>query len=169
MSDFIVPLIVCFVILFGVLKRRDVFSDFVKGAKSGLDTSMEILPSLVCLMLIVGMLKASGLIDALTNIVSSVTGKIGFPKECVPLALIRPFSGSGALSVFENIIRENGPDSFVGKVASVLMGSTETTFYTIAVYFSCTKIKKTSYCTASALIGDITGFIMSVIAVKILL
>lgn len=169
MSDYIVPLIICLVLTVGVIKKRDVFDDFTRGAESGLQTSMGILPSLIALMLIVGMLKSSGLIDALTAVLSGVINKIGFPAECVPLALIRPFSGSGALSVFENIIRENGADSFIGRVASVLMGSTETTFYTIAVYFSATKIKKTSYCTLAALIGDLTGFIMSVVAVRILL
>lgn len=168
MSALVVPLIICAVFLTGVIKRRDIFSDFTDGAKEGFETTVKILPSLVALMLGVGMLRSSGVLNGVANLIGSAVGKIGFPTECVPLAIIRPFSGSGALSVFDGIIKECGADSYSGRVASVLMGSTETTFYTIAVYFSATKVKKTSYALASALIGDFTGFLMSVIAVKLL-
>ena len=168
MSDYIVPAIICIIFIVGVIKKRNVFNDFVDGAKEGFETSVKILPSLVALMLGIGMMRASGLIDGISTITASLVEKIGFPSECVPLAVIRPFSGSGALSVFQGILGDCGADSYEGRVASVLMGSTETTFYTIAVYFSATKVKKTSYCTASALIGDFAGFLMSVVAVKLL-
>ena len=95
--------------------------------------------------------------------------KLGFPAECLPLALIRPVSGSGALAVYESIISENGPDSFSGKIASVMLGSTETTFYTLAVYYGAAGIRKTRHSLAASLTGDITGFIFSVLTVNLLL
>ena len=168
MGDYIVPIIICIVVITGIVKKRNVFNDFTDGAKEGLKTSVEILPALIGLMLSVGMIKASDVLEAFCSLISPLTDKIGFPPECVPLALIRPFSGSGALSFFERILSDFGPDSYIGRIASVLMGSTETTFYTIAVYFSATKIKRTSYCTASALIGDFVGFLMSIVTVKLL-
>ena len=168
MSAVIVPLIICAVFLTALLRRRDAFSDFTEGAKNGLETTVKILPSLVALMLGIGMLRSSGVLDGVSSLIGAAVGKIGFPTECIPLAVIRPFSGSGALSVFEGIVKDSGADSYAGRVASVLMGSTETTFYTVAVYFSATKIKKTSYCLISALIGDFVGFLMSMIAVKII-
>ena len=168
MGEYIVPIIICIIVLVGIIKKRNVFCDFTDGAKEGLSSSLEILPSLFALMLCIGVLKASGLLEGISNLIGMLTEKIGFPKECLPLALIRPFSGSGALSLFESIIKDVGADSYAGRIASVLMGSTETTFYVIAIYFSATKIKKTSFCTISALIGDITGFIMSMITVKLL-
>ena len=163
MGEYIVPIIICIIVLVGIIKKRNVFCDFTDGAKEGLSSSLEILPSLFALMLCIGVLKASGLLEGISNLIGMLTEKIG-----LPLALIRPFSGSGALSLFESIIKDVGADSYAGRIASVLMGSTETTFYVIAIYFSATKIKKTSFCTISALIGDITGFIMSMITVKLL-
>lgn len=166
-SDYIVPIIIGIVFTFSLVKRKDVFSDFLDGAKEGLSVAAEILPALVALSVCVGMLRASGAIDAFGNLLAPAARAIGFPKECMPLALLRPLSGSGALVVFDEIIKEHGPDSFVGRVASVLMGSTETTFYTIAVYMGATKVKKTRHCIFSAISADMTGFLLSAIAVKI--
>ncbi len=168
-SDAIIPLIIAFIFIYASFKKCDVFDAFINGAFAGLKTAFSILPSLVLLMTAVGMFKASGALDIITQLISPLTKLIGIPHDTAALAIIRPISGSGALAVFENIIREHGPDSFTGLVSSVMMGSTETTFYTMAVYFSCTKVKNTGCTLPAALTADFTGFIMSALAVNLLL
>ncbi len=167
LQSLIIPIFVLGIFLYGLHKRVDIFSVFIKGAKENLAVGVDILPSLIMLMLAVGMFRASGAMDALTELISPVTDFLGFPSECVPLALMRPVSGSGAISILETILDEYGPDSFIGRVASVLSGSTETTFYTIAVYFGATKIKRTRHALPSALAGDVTAFVLSALAVRL--
>lgn len=166
-TDYIVPVMLVIVLLSGLCRKVDVFDAFIEGAKEGLQTSMDILPSLIALMTCVGMFKASGGMELLTGFISPVTNTLGFPKECIPLVLLRPISGSGSISIFQSILTENGADSFAGRVASVMLGSTETTFYTIAVYFGATKIKKTRHTLAAALSGDLVGWIASGIIVRL--
>lgn len=144
------------------------FGEFAAGAKENLAVCADILPTLIGLITAVGMFRASGGADLLTDAFSGVLTRLGFPHECLPLALIRPVSGSGALAVFESVIRECHPDSFAGRTASIIIGSGETTFYTMAVYFSAVKIKKTKHTLAASLTGDITSMIFSVLAVNIL-
>lgn len=165
----IIPVFVLGIFLYGLHKKVDVFTEFAKGAKDNIIVGFDILPSLVMLMLAVGMFRASGAMDAFSELISPVTDFLGLPKECVPLALMRPVSGSGALSILETILEDHGPDSFIGRVASVLLGSTETTFYTVAVYFGATKIKKTRHALPSALAGDVTAFLLSALAVRLIL
>ena len=141
-ANFILPAVICLIIIYGLYKNVDVFSAFTAGAKQGIQTSMNILPSLIALMTCIGMFQASGALDIITYGLHPVTEFLHIPNEIVPLALLRPLSGSGALSVFQNILNEHGPDSFVGRVASVMQGSSETTFYTIAVYYGAIKISK---------------------------
>lgn len=141
-SDYIVPLIILAVTVAGIIKKTDIFDAFVEGAAEGLKTTSAILPSLICLMTCIGMFRASGAMELIVQLVSPITSFFGFPDECTPLIFIRPLSGSGALSVYDGIISENSPDSFIGRIASTMMGSTETTFYTVAVYFSAAKVKK---------------------------
>lgn len=160
-SNFIIPAAVLGILLFGIFKKVNVFDVFLEGAKEGLEVSISILPALIGLMTCVGMFKASGGLDVITYLLAPLTEKIHFPGEVVPLALLRPISGSGALVVFEDILKNYGPDSFIGRVASVLQGSTETTFYTIAVYYSAAKITKTRHTLVCALTADMVGFIMS--------
>lgn len=167
LTDFIIPIMISAILVIGIYKEVDVFTEFVEGAKEGLELGIKILPTLVALMTGIGMFGASGALDIITNLISEFTNAIGFPAECVPLALLRPISGSGALAIYENILAEHGPDSFVGRVASVLLGSTETTFYTIAVYFSVTNIQKTRHTLVASLTADFTGFIMSALAVRL--
>lgn len=167
-TDYIVPIFIGVIIIFGLLNDVDVFNEFIEGAKENLKVGVQILPALIALMTAVGMFKASGALDILTYALSPLTNAIGFPSECVPLVMIRPISGSGALAVYESILNSNHPDSFVGRVASVMLGSTETTFYTIAVYYSVTKIKKIRYTLACALMADFTGFIVSALIVTIM-
>ena len=167
-TDFFIPTIVVIIITYGFIKRTDLFSTFIEGAKEGISTSLDILPSLICLMTCIGMFKSVGGFGILSSLIQPLTEFFGFPEECAPLIFIRPMSGSGALSVYNNIVSQYGADSFIGRVASVMMGSTETTFYTVAVYFGAIKIKNSRYAIPAALVGDMTGWIASVIAVRML-
>lgn len=167
MGNYIVPLVTVIIFAAAVFRQVDIFGEFVKGAEEGLKTSFDILPPLILLVTAVGALRASGFLNFLSELLSPVLSSVGFPAECLPLALIRPFSGSGASAVFESVLRENHPDSFVGRVASVMSASTETTFYTIAVYYGAAKIKKPRHTAAASLCGDITGFVLSAFAVRL--
>lgn len=166
-SAFIMPLIAVGVFGWGLYKKVDIFEAFTEGAAENLKTAAGLLPTLCFLMLGVGMLRASGGTEALCLALAPLCQSAGFPPECLPLALLRPVSGSGALSILEGILKEKGPDSFAGRVASVLMGSTETTFYTIAVYFGAAGIKKSRRALLAALAGDVTAFLLSALAVRI--
>jgi spore maturation protein B len=166
-SDYIIPIIFAAVLIYGIYKKTDIFGEFTKGVKDGLNTVKDIFPSLFTLVICVGMLRASGAIETLCSFIAPLTDKLGFPREVIPLYLLRPFSGSGALAIAENIIRDNGADSFAGKVAAVVLGSSETTFYTLAVYFSATKVKRTRYALAAALVGDVAMWFLAPIAVRL--
>lgn len=168
-TDFVIPLIFAAVLLYGCIKKSDVFTDFTEGVKEGLKTVYDIFPSLFCLVVTIAVFRASGGMELLSELLSPLLNAVGFPPECSPLLLLRPFSGSGSIAIFEQILSENGADSFAGRVASVILGSSETTFYTISVYFAATKVKKTRYALPAALCGDITGFIMSGIFVSLIL
>ncbi len=160
MTDIIIPVIVAAILLTGFIRRVDVFSVFCEGAAEGLRTCADILPALVLLIVFIGMLQASGAIEALTVLLHPLCELVHFPEECMPMVLLRPFSGSGAIAVYDGIASANGVDSFAGKVASVLLGSSETTFYTIAVYFSAAKIKNTRHAVPAALTADLTAWLV---------
>ena len=166
-SNFIIPGTIAFILCFGLFKKANVFEIFLDGAKEGISTSIRIMPALIALMTCVGMFKASGALDILTDLLSPLADLLSFPKEDIPLALLRPISGSGSLVIFEDILSTHGADSLAGRVASVLQGSTETTFYTIAVYFSAAKVFETRYTLFCALAADLTGFIMSSVCVNL--
>lgn len=168
-SSLVIPVAVLGIILYGLYKKVDIFNAFIEGARENILVGFDILPALVALMLAVSMLRSSGALTALTELLSPITGFLGFPAECVPLAIMRPVSGSGALSILDGILSEHHPDSYIGRVASVLLGSTETTFYTVAVYFGATKVKKTRHALPSALAGDFAAFILSALAVRLFL
>lgn len=167
LSSYILPIFIGLILIIGLIKKVDVFSEFIEGAKENLKVGVEIMPTLIALMTAIGMFKASGGLELITTTVAPIIHKLGFPAECVALALIRPISGSGGLAVFESILNDYGPDSFAGRVASVMMGSTETTFYTIAVYYSVTKVKKTRHTLLCSLSGDLAGFIFSALLVRL--
>lgn len=169
MSDYVIPVFIALIMAAGLVKRIDVFGEFTEGAKENLRSAFDVLPALIALMTAIGMFKASGGLDVISQFISPLTELLGFPKECIPLAIIRPISGSGALAVFESILCDVSPDSFAGRVASVIVGSTETTFYTVAVYYGITKVKKTRHAIASSLTADFTGFIISALTVRLLL
>lgn len=167
-TDYIAPAMMLTVFAYSIFQRKDIFDAFIEGAAEGLKTTLDILPALICLMTCIGMFKASGCMEMLTAFISPVTSFFGFPDECTPLIFIRPLSGSGALSVYDSIIAQYGADSFAGRVASTMMGSTETTFYTVAVYFGAAKIKKSRYAIPAALTGDMIGWIASAVTVRLL-
>ncbi len=169
MSDFVIPFFIAMIMIIGLIRRVDIFSEFTEGAAENLKAAFDVLPALIALMTAIGMFKASGALEVISEAISPVTGFLGFPEECIPLAIIRPVSGSGALVVFESILNDVSPDSFAGRVASVIIGSTETTFYTIAVYYGITGVKNTRHAIASSLTADFTGFILSALTVRLLL
>ena len=133
LTSYFVPVIFGAVLLYGTYKKVPVFDAFLEGAKENLKLGVDLLPTLIALLTVVSLVKASGLTDLLTSLCAPFLSAVGFPAECIPLALIRPISGSGSLAVYESLLDSYGPDSTVGTIASVLQGSSETTFYTIAV------------------------------------
>ena len=163
----LVPLTIGAIAVYSASRRVDVYSALVKGAGSGLDTLLRIVPALVGLMTAVYMLRASGALELLARALSPVLDQLGLPSELLPLMLVRPVSGSAALGVGAEIISTYGPDSQLGRTAAVMLGSTETTFYTIAVYFGAVGISKTRYAVPAALCADLTGFLAAAWAVRI--
>ena len=162
-----IPAVVFLIVVFGLMRGVPVFDTFVAGAKEGFSSSISILPSLVGLMMAVAMLNASGALDILASFLSPVARVLGLPEQVMPLALIKPVSGSGATAVLVQIFQNNGTESFAGRVAAVMSGSTETTFYAIAVYFGSVGIKKTRHTIPAAITADLTAFIVSALTVKL--
>lgn len=168
-TDFIIPVFFALVLIYGLHKKVDVFAEFTAGVTEGLKTVLDIFPALFCLVVTIAVFRASGGMELISSLLAPLFSAVGFPPECAPLVLLRPFSGSGSIALFEQILAENGADSFAGLVSSVILGSSETTFYTISIYFAATKIKKTRYALPAALCGDIAGFIFSTVFVRIIL
>ena len=166
-TDYILPFLVAVIVAFGAIKGLNVFDVFLYGAKSGFKTVLGITPALIALIVAVNMLKSSGGLDVITNIFSPICKFFKFPKELTPLAILSPISGSGAISIFETILKEHGPDSFLGRCASIMMGSTETTFYAITLYYGSCNIKNTRHTLPCAICADLVSFIFSVFAVKL--
>ena len=169
MGNYFVIVFVAGVVLFGVVRKVNVFEAFTQGAKEGLRTAVGVMPSLTALTLCVSMLRASGMIEALSAAAGPLIGALRIPPETLPLMLIRPVSGSGALVVLQSIFLSRGPDSGAGRVASVMMGSTETTFYTLTVYFGSIGQKKTGCALPAALTADLTGMIAAALTVHLLM
>ena len=167
MSDLIVPLILGGAALYAAAKRVDVYSGLADGAKDGLQILLRIFPNLVALLTAVSMLRASGAFELLANALGPFLSRLGIPVETLPLMLVRPFSGSGALGVGAELIQTYGPDSLVGRTAAVMLGSTETTFYTVAVYFGAVGVSKSRYAIPAALVADLTGFLAASWAVRL--
>lgn len=163
LSDFIVPLVIFGIVSYGVLLRVDVYDTFIKGAKSGFFTVIKIIPTLVGLMVAVGILRASGFLDFLAALLGKLTEPIGFPAELVPLSVVKMFSSSAATGLLLDLYKEYGTDSYIGRVASISMSCTETIFYTMSVYYMTAKVTKTRYTLAGALIATMAGLAASVV------
>lgn len=159
---FIVPLMICIILGWGAFKRKNVFSDFTEGVINGTKSVASVFPSLFALFIAVSVFRASGLVDYLTWLLSPICNLLHFPSELLPFALLRPVSGSGSLAMASDIFSTYGPDSFVGRVASVMMGSTETTFYTVAVYFGASGTKNIRHTLKCALAADIFSMVTSI-------
>ena len=168
-TDFILPILVTIIIAFGAIKGLNVFDIFLDGAKSSFKTVLGITPALIALIVAVNMLKSSGGLNVISDFFSPISNLLKIPKEVTPLAILSPISGSGAISMFETILKEHGPDSFIGRCASIMMGSTETTFYAITLYYGSCNIKNTRHTLPAAICADLVSFIFSAIAVKIFL
>ena len=162
-TDFIVPFIILAIVTYGILMRTNVYDNFIKGAKSGFFTVIKIMPTLIGLMVAVGILRASGFLDFLSSIIGHFTAYIGFPGELVPLTIVKMFSSSAATGLLLDIFKEYGTDSRLGLIASISMACTETIFYTMSVYFLTAKIKKTRYTLTGALLATLAGLAASVL------
>lgn len=148
--------------LYAAIKKINVFDTFVKGAKQGFETSISIMPTLIAMMVAIGMLRASGFFELLNDCLSPILAASGMPADLLPLALIRPFSGSASTGIMAELIHEHGGNSLIAKTAATMMGSTETTFYVIAVYFGAAGIKRTRHAIPAGLLADLAGVIASV-------
>lgn len=167
LSELVVPAILCAVGVYGLRRRVDVYGALTRGAEEGLTVLLRILPSLVGLLTAVYMFRASGAMDFLGRLLAPLLAVLGIPPETAPLLLIRPISGSGALAVGSELMENYGVDSYVGRVAAVMLGSSETTFYTVALYYGSAGITKTRYTIPAALCADLVMFVLSAWAVRL--
>lgn len=163
LSESIIPLIIFLIVTYGLLNRQNVYQDFLKGAKDGFLTVIDILPTLVGLMTAVGILRASGFFDFLSEILKKLMGPLHFPTELIPAAIVKMFSSSAATGLLIDLFKTYGTDSFIGLSASIMMSCTETIFYTMSIYFMTAKVQKTRYTLAGALFTTLVGTVASVI------
>lgn len=166
---YILPLLVVSVVLYAFIKKVPVFECFIKGVRKGLSTAYNIFPSITAFVVAVAMFTSSGADHILSSLMSPLTSFFGIPDEVVPLAAMSPLSGGGALTVFESVLSSSGPDSFAGRVASVMMGSTETTLYALTVYYGAASVKNTRHTLFAGLSADFTAFVMSAVFVRLFL
>ena len=162
-SVYAVPFMVVGVILYGAYKKISVYSAFTEGISSGISTVFSILPSVMALFCAIGVFRASGALDIISDIISPVTDFFHIPKNLVPFALLRPVSGSGSLAMARDIFSIDGVDSFSSRAVSVMMGSTETTFYTLAVYFGAVNVKNTRHALSCGLLSDFACFVLTLV------
>ena len=163
MSDLIVPFLILGIVIYGISMNVDVYDTFIKGARSGFLTVIKIMPTLIGLMVAVGILRASGFLEYISGLLGRVTQYVGFPGELVLLTVVKMFSSSAATGLLLDIFREYGTDSRVGLIASISMSCTETIFYTMSVYFMTAKVTKTRYTFAGALVATFAGLAASVV------
>jgi spore maturation protein B len=159
LSIIAIPAVIFVFLLWGVLRRVKVYEVFVEGAKEGFTVAIRIIPYLVAMLVAIGIFRASGAMDFLTIALNPITSLIGFPAEALSMALMRPLSGSGSLGVMTELMKVNGPDSFIGVLASTMYGSSETTFYVLAIYFGSVNIKRIRHSLAAGLLADLAGML----------
>ena len=168
-STIAVPGVIIIIVIYGIADKKKVYDIFVEGATEGMSIVIKIFPTLLGIFLAVGVLRSSGLLEIITRAVSVFTNKVGFPSEVMPLAMLRPISGSASLAVATDIMKTYGVDSKIGLITSTIMGSTETTFYTIAIYTGIIGVKKIRFVLVAALIADFVGMLTSAIVWNIIL
>ena len=167
--ELMMPAFAAVIIIFGLIKRVPVFDCFLEGAKEGFLTLYRIAPTILGLVFAVGLLRSSGAIDVICTALSPVADAVGFPVEVVPMALLRPVSGGGSTALLISVFEDCGPDSFAGRVASVLAGSSETTFFAITMYFGSVGVKRIRHTVIAAVAADLTAMIMSAALVRLFL
>ena len=168
-STIAVPVVIIIIVIYGIADKKKVYDIFVEGSTEGMSIVIKIFPTLLGIFLAVGVLRSSGLLEIITRAVSVFTNKVGFPSEVMPLAMLRPISGSASLAVATDIMKTYGVDSKIGLITSTIMGSTETTFYTIAIYTGSIGVKKIRFVLVAALIADFVGMLTSAIVWNIIL
>jgi spore maturation protein B len=154
-----IPAIIFAFLVWGIFKRVKVYEVFVEGAKEGFNIAIRIIPYLVAMLVAIGIFRASGAMDFLTIALNPITSLIGFPAEALPMALMRPFSGSGSLGIMTELMKVHGPDSFIGVLVSTMYGSSETTFYVLAIYFGSVNIKRIRHALPAGLLADLAGML----------
>lgn len=162
LTDFIVPAVIFLIVTYGIMEKVKVYDEFVAGAKKGFHTVIQIMPTLIGLMVAVGVLRASGFFEFVSNLLGRLTDYIGVPSQLVPLAIVRMFSSSAATGLVLDLFKEYGTDSRIGLIASIMMSCTETIFYTMSVYFIAAKVKKTRFTLTGALLATLAGIVASV-------
>lgn len=163
-----IPIVILIILFYGVKEKKKVFDIFLEGATEGMKIVVNLFPTLIGIFLAVGALRNSGILDFIIGLISPVTNLLKIPSQILPLAMLRPISGSASMGVAVDIMQKYGVDTTIGMITSCIMGSTETTFYTIAIYTACVKIKKIRFVLAAALLADLAGMITSVIICQIL-
>ena len=159
LSSSAIPIVILTVIFYGIKEKKKVFDIFLEGSKEGIKIVVELFPTLIGIFLAVGALRSSGILDFIISLISPITNLLKIPSQILPLAMLRPISGSASMGVAVDIMKQYGVDSTIGMITSVIMGSTETTFYTIAIYTACVKIKKIRFVLAAALLADLAGMV----------
>jgi spore maturation protein B len=168
LSAWAVPLLLAGIPLYALTRKVDVYRAFLEGARSGFETGVRIVPPLVAVLVALGMLRASGALDAAARALAPLLDPLGLPASVLPLLVIRPLSGGAALGVVGDVLRSEGPDSYAGRLASVMCGSTETTFYVLAVYFGAVGITRYRHALPAALLADLAGMAAAVVVVRLL-
>ena len=168
LSVMAIPTLIFLFLLWGIIKKVKVYEVFVEGAKEGFNVAIRIIPYLVAMLIGIGIFRASGAMEFLILALNPITSFIGLPAEALPMALMRPLSGSGSLGMMTEIMKVYGPDSFIGVLVSTIYGSTETTFYVLAVYFGSVNIKKVRHALAAGLLADVAGILGALIVCRLL-
>ena len=161
-SDYAIPIIIFYIVISGLFIKTEIFDDFIKGGKEGIKIVVDLVPTLIGLMVAIGVMRISGVFDIIVNFLRPMAEKLNFPSQLLPLAIIKMFSSSAATSLLIDIYKEFGTDSYIGKLASVMMSASETVFYTLAVYTAAGKIKKTRYIVLGGIFTTLIGIISSV-------
>jgi spore maturation protein B len=167
-SVMIIPILITMILVHGFIKKINIYEAFVEGAGEGFRTAIRIMPYMIAIFLAIGIFRESGALSLFTKLLSPITNLVGIPQEVVPLVIMRPISGSGALGIVSDIVQTYGADSFIGRVASTMMGSAETIFYTMAVYFGAVAIRNTRHTLGAALISHLAAVIASVVVCSVL-
>lgn len=167
-SNYIMPFIIFYIIGLGLLSRTPIYDEFIKGAKDGIKVVVDILPTLIGLMVSIGILRASGALDLLSGLLKPITELLHFPSELLPVVLVKMFSSSAATGLLLDIFKEYGPDSYLGRLISIILSSTETIFYTMAVYYMAAGVKKSRYTLAGALVATLAGTIASLVITNLI-